>query len=340
MSKRRWSKFWWQDHERDAALRLCSLAAQGLWVRLLCLMHEAEPYGYLCLNGHPAQPRQLALMVGVPERQLTRLMAELGKASVFSTTPEGCIFSRRLVRDRLVSDQGAAWGRTGGNPRLQTQPDPTPTPPPHTGPAGLTPPHKHQEAEAETEAEITLTPFTPTQDARTQLFKQGLVFLQTATGRPERSSRALLGKWLKMLHDDAQTLNTVLADCAIFRPAEPVSWLEATVRKRVAEQQEASTAPIPGAATGAFVFNGAGMPTGLPESTAPNTPTGAPAANATGLLAGTAGGTTAGTPNSFASHAGAGHSTGHSAHQTGGTRSAAQSAFAAAWHNVPDLEGI
>lgn len=211
-------------------------------MRLLCCMHEAEPYGYLCLNGQPVPPRQLSLMVGVPERQLVRLMAELGRANVFSIAPDGCVFSRRLVRDKMQSDQGAAWGRTGGNPKLYGQPMAAYS----VAEQALTPPHIHQEAEAEAEAEKekTLTPLAPNlPDARTNLFKQGLVFLQTATGRPERSTRALLGKWLKMLHDDAATLNSILTECATFRPAEPVSWLEATVRKRVAEPQRPLAAP-------------------------------------------------------------------------------------------------
>ncbi len=239
MSKRRWSKFWWQDYERDPALRLCSLAAQGLWMRLLCLMHEGEPYGHLCVNHRPLHSRQLALMLGVAERQIARLMAELRDAGVFSTTPEGCIYSRRLLRDKAVSDQGAAWGRTGGNPSLKAASQTPASSPPSTQPTGagegLSPPHKHQEAEAESEADCTLTAFGPNDDVRLHLFKHGLSFLQKATGRPERSTRALLGKWLKMLHDDAACLLAVLAECAAFNPAEPVSWIEAKVRARVAE---------------------------------------------------------------------------------------------------------
>nr|WP_249023626.1 winged helix-turn-helix domain-containing protein [Acetobacter ascendens] len=107
-TRRRWSKFWWQDHERDPALRLCSLAAQGLWMRLLCLMHEAEPYGHLCVNGKPLHPRQIAQMVGVSPQQVRRYMAELQDAGVYATTAEGVPYSRRLVRDRAASDAGAA----------------------------------------------------------------------------------------------------------------------------------------------------------------------------------------------------------------------------------------
>lgn len=254
MSKRRWSKFWWQDYERDPALRLCSLAAQGLWMRLLCLMHEAEPYGHLCVNHRPLHLRQLAQMLGVAERQVQRLMTELREAGVYSTTPEGLIFCRRLLRDKAASDLGAQWGRTGGNPRLKPA-----TAPPASRPENAEPPHiqpgagevltstapsalKLQEAEAEAEAESSLTAFGPDSDARTHLFKAGLLFLKRVTGRPDRSARALLGKWLKMLSDDAATLLAVLAECRAFNPAEPVSWVEATIRHRLAADQPTQTA--------------------------------------------------------------------------------------------------
>ena len=232
-TRRRWSKFWWQDHERDPALRLCSLAAQGLWMRLLCLMHEAEPYGHLCVNGKPLHPRQIAQMVGVGPQQVRRYMAELQDAGVYATTAEGVPYSRRLVRDRAASDAGAAWGRTGGNPQLK------PDAPATKAGQGITPPPEAkvmlQEAEAETEAEAEhpLTEFGPDTDARTHLFKSGLAFLKKATGRPDRSARAILGRWLKLTGDDAAVVLNVLAECARFNPAEPVAWIDATLRTQL-----------------------------------------------------------------------------------------------------------
>jgi hypothetical protein len=37
MSGTRWSKFYWSDWDGDMRLRLCSLAAQGLWMQMLCI---------------------------------------------------------------------------------------------------------------------------------------------------------------------------------------------------------------------------------------------------------------------------------------------------------------
>jgi hypothetical protein len=102
----RWSKFWWCDWQNDAALRMCSLAAQGLWMRVLCIMHEAEPIGHLTINGRPPTDRQLAALVGAPEKDVTQLRRELEEAGVSSVTSDGVTFSRRMVRDAAQSEEG------------------------------------------------------------------------------------------------------------------------------------------------------------------------------------------------------------------------------------------
>lgn len=41
--------------ELQAPVSFCSLAAQGLWLRLRIIMHSCEPYGYLCPGAKPLQ---------------------------------------------------------------------------------------------------------------------------------------------------------------------------------------------------------------------------------------------------------------------------------------------
>ena len=111
----RWSKFWWQDHQRDGALRACSLAARGYWVEMLCIMHEAVPPGYLLINGRPVTHRQMAALAACSEREARKYEAELEEARVFSRTESGAIYCRRMVRDAGVSEAGAEevrrrWG--------------------------------------------------------------------------------------------------------------------------------------------------------------------------------------------------------------------------------------
>jgi hypothetical protein len=44
-------KFYPADWRADAMLRLCSIAARGLWAEMMCIMHDAERYGSLLVNG-------------------------------------------------------------------------------------------------------------------------------------------------------------------------------------------------------------------------------------------------------------------------------------------------
>lgn len=146
MTEHRWTKFWWQDYEADDALRVVSLAAQGLWMRLLCAMHKGTPYGHLTINGHAPTMRQLAILAGTTEGKIKKLMQELKKETVFSVTETGVIFCRRMVRDKEISERGQQDGKRGGNPTLKAKPQQGLTPPVNGGGYTL-------EAEADTEAE-------------------------------------------------------------------------------------------------------------------------------------------------------------------------------------------
>jgi hypothetical protein len=101
-----WSKFFWSDWESDQGLRLCSLAAQGLWMRMLCVCAKHEPKGYLAINGHPLTVDAIARLAGVTETEAGNLVAELDRNGVFSRNRSGCIYSRRMVRDEKRSQEG------------------------------------------------------------------------------------------------------------------------------------------------------------------------------------------------------------------------------------------
>lgn len=101
-------KFYPRDWRGDQALRSVSVAARGLWMECLCIMHEAKPYGHLLLNGDPVGDDTLARMAGVPVDEVARLMAELRKAGVLSVTRNGVVFSRRMTKDHARAQKGKA----------------------------------------------------------------------------------------------------------------------------------------------------------------------------------------------------------------------------------------
>ncbi len=150
-------KFWPGDWTGDAALRICGLAARGLWIECIAIMHEATPYGHLMVNGRAITHRQLGSIVGVSERDVGKLLTELEEAGVFSRTAEGVIYSRRMVRDNDRSEEGKSavakrWGKKGGGDDPNTPPTPEPKGDPNA-PPNRVPCSLEAEAEAETEAE-------------------------------------------------------------------------------------------------------------------------------------------------------------------------------------------
>lgn len=121
MTANPWDKFFWNDWENDPALRLCSLAAQGLWMRCLCIAAKADPKGYVSVAGRPLTPSDLASLVGKPEHEVETLLSELATNGVFSRDRKSRIYSRRMVRDVKKAKTARENGKFGGNPNLTKQ---------------------------------------------------------------------------------------------------------------------------------------------------------------------------------------------------------------------------
>lgn len=106
-------QFYPGDWRKDVQLRACSLAARGLWVDLMCVMHECEPYGHLTLNGMPMTPAQVSGQIGVAPATVKKLLDELLSNGVARTTPHGVIFSKRMVDDEKTRNARAEGGKAG-----------------------------------------------------------------------------------------------------------------------------------------------------------------------------------------------------------------------------------
>jgi hypothetical protein len=87
-------------------------------MEMLALMHEADPYGHLLINGRPPTDTQLAIQAGAPEAQIPALLVELESAGVFSKTRTGVVYSRRMTRDEKKRAVAVENGKLGGNPNL------------------------------------------------------------------------------------------------------------------------------------------------------------------------------------------------------------------------------
>jgi len=121
MSGTIWSKFFWSDWEADPNLRLCSLAAQGLWMRMLCIAAAHEPIGYVAIAGKGLDEAALARLAGCAEAELGALLCELEQNRVFSRDRHGRIYSRRMIADARKARAARRNGLKGGNPSLSKE---------------------------------------------------------------------------------------------------------------------------------------------------------------------------------------------------------------------------
>ncbi|CAB4159796.1 hypothetical protein UFOVP726_24 [uncultured Caudovirales phage] len=108
-------QFYPGDWRNDLALRKCSLAARGMWVEIMCIAHECEPYGTLRHNGEPLRADDIAGLVGMcSPREAKALIDELVRKGVAKLDADGVIYSKRMVRDEEIRNARAEGGKAGG----------------------------------------------------------------------------------------------------------------------------------------------------------------------------------------------------------------------------------
>lgn len=208
-----WSKFYWSDYDADEGLRVCSLAAQGLWMRMLCLMARATPKGELRIGGEPCSVVDLSKAVGERDETVADLLNELKRRGVYSVTRTGVIFSRRMRKDALISRKRAESGRKGGLASLGKQKD-----------------NQFCSSKNQANSEAKSKPQKPEARASKEdgepskvesIFGVGVSYL-VSTGMKQANARSLLGKWRKQ-YGDGETL-ALIHHCQANSISEPASF--------------------------------------------------------------------------------------------------------------------
>jgi hypothetical protein len=228
-------QFYPADWRKDVELRSCSVAARGLWIDMLCLAHECEPYGNLVVNGKPMKAAQIAGQVGLTPGQCEKLIAELVENGVARVKEDGTLYSKRMVDDEDLRNRraeggkagsvhgikGAEHGVKGGRPataRGVSKPPSEPPPSSSSSPSG-----KHSEANASG----ATAPSAPS--PKDVVFSLGVPLL-TAAGVKESNGRSFLAMQCKT-HGDAQVAATLEA-CAIERPIQPIPWIQERLKPK------------------------------------------------------------------------------------------------------------
>jgi len=117
--KKPWDKWYWQDYLSDTGLAACSLAAQGLWMRMLAIMARSKKKGYLLDGNQNMTMEILARLVGSTIQEVKPLLEELKQHEVFSISDDGIIYNRRMVRGAEISEKRAEAGKIGGLSKKQ-----------------------------------------------------------------------------------------------------------------------------------------------------------------------------------------------------------------------------
>ena len=237
-------QFYPADWRKDTALQFCSLAARGLWVEMMCIAHECEPYGHLVVNGKPMNNAQIGRLVGISAKECDKLLGELFDAGVPSRADDGTIFSRRMVRDEEIREKRAAGGKLGaehgtkggshgtkgGRPAKHNTPQETPLcevgrgvlePPKEPPPSSSSSSSKNfSEAKASGGEPPKVT------DPDEIIFGYGVPLL-TSAGNTDKHARSFLGG-LRKQHGDQLVIDK-LRECLKAKPLQPLEWLAAAL---------------------------------------------------------------------------------------------------------------
>lgn len=119
MSKLPYFTFYPTDWLGDTNLKRCSSAAKGVWIDLLCLMHQCDQRGVLATYDKAWTDEDAARAVGGDLNCALAAIQELLDKGVVSRTKSGALSSRRMVRDEARSQVNKENGKLGGNPSLK-----------------------------------------------------------------------------------------------------------------------------------------------------------------------------------------------------------------------------
>lgn len=124
MKRRAWLKFYVHDWLTDPLLRTCSPQARGMLMDLICLAHDAEPYGYIPGSGSPQEIALISRGTGLRRDFSLRLLDELLRLDRVIRAADGRLYIKRMVQMAVEEAVACANGMKGGNPALVRRDNP------------------------------------------------------------------------------------------------------------------------------------------------------------------------------------------------------------------------
>jgi len=118
-----------QDYLTDEKLNLCSWETQGIYIKILCILHKQKEYGCILLKQNPKQNESISfyfadiLVRNIPCRfeDMVSAIDELLENDVL-TLDGNKLLQSRMVKDNSISQARSDAGKKGGgNPNLLKQ---------------------------------------------------------------------------------------------------------------------------------------------------------------------------------------------------------------------------
>lgn len=116
-------QFYTGDWRKDPGVQALDHELKGIWIDLLCIMHESEERGRLVLpNGQPFPDVGIARNLSLDVAKWKQKRQELLDYGVASEDENGVLYNRRMVRDERLRHVRAKAGAKGGKAKRTPSP--------------------------------------------------------------------------------------------------------------------------------------------------------------------------------------------------------------------------
>jgi hypothetical protein len=266
--------FFWNDWDNEPGMKFCSLAAQGLWVKMLSLAARSREYGVILIGDHASLrgdlPGLLSPACGEAVTIIDELIDQLIKFKVASIDQVGRVINRRMVAEGKLSADRAAAGRAGaavtnqkrqtlgsaagkanGNLSVKSRRAKPMGNARQAGinqeefaPCGRQNSNNHADKRSPSSFFHSSSVSEETEDARALdplpkiTFSVCLTYL-LETGRKESGVRSLLGRWAQQYGHSA--LHHAVEQARLRAKGDPVPYIEACLKRSGSSSQSQST---------------------------------------------------------------------------------------------------
>lgn len=193
-----------QDFLTDEKLLLCSPAATGVYIRLMCILHKSEEYGTILLGQNFQQkPSTIENFAALLSRfmpysvdEISSGLLELVSNSVITITSDK-LSQKRMVKDNAISEARSAAGSAGGFATAKRTAN---------RPAKVSANTEYENENNDNKEEVVLEEEKPKEEKKKKepdaLFELFWDQYHLMTQKPKEDREAAMKYWVKMTKDE------------------------------------------------------------------------------------------------------------------------------------------